>query len=460
MGSASCCSAATRCRRASTSCGSALTLLAAYCIGRPRGVGAATLLGAALAMATTMMDYSQAGAAANDVVAVFFLLAAVALLMTDARAARGPRPGRGLRRPRRGRQADRARARARADDRRRGDRPARAPTRHRRPVARTADPGRRLLVRAQPDRGRQPDPVDEPARRAADAGAGAPAAHRLLGGALPDEHALLEPLRRAGARVRPRTLVVGGARGRGRSARCCACSQSRSGETSHARYLPSDRRMLGAAALFSLAAYLITPETAAGPAGDPLGFAFNLRYLAPALALSLAVAPLAPPLVRTRPRRTATAIGLAVAAGRHRGPAAAVAGNRTRRARSLIGAAALALLALTALGRCARDRRGAAIGLALPAPPPAIRLQRHYLRGRYVYHPDVSYLATVWALFRTVHDARVGRRRHVRRLLLLSAVRARRLEPRAVRRAARTARLVHADRHLRSMAGPGEHRRT
>ena len=60
----------------------ALTLLAAYCIGRPRGVGAATLLGAALAMATTMMDYSQAGAAANDIVAVFFLLAAVALLMT------------------------------------------------------------------------------------------------------------------------------------------------------------------------------------------------------------------------------------------------------------------------------------------------------------------------------------------------------------------------------------------
>jgi len=60
-----------------------LTLLAAYCIGRPRGVGAATTIGAVLAMGTTMMDYSQAGAAANDVVAMFFLLAAVALLMTD-----------------------------------------------------------------------------------------------------------------------------------------------------------------------------------------------------------------------------------------------------------------------------------------------------------------------------------------------------------------------------------------
>ena len=59
----------------------ALTLLAAYCLGRPRGVGAATLLGAALALATTMMDYSQAGSAANDVVAIFFLLAAVAILM-------------------------------------------------------------------------------------------------------------------------------------------------------------------------------------------------------------------------------------------------------------------------------------------------------------------------------------------------------------------------------------------
>ena len=67
-----------------------LTLLAAYCIGRPRGVGAATTIGAALAMGTTMMDYSQAGAAANDVVAVFFLLAAVALL-DDRRRAPGRR---------------------------------------------------------------------------------------------------------------------------------------------------------------------------------------------------------------------------------------------------------------------------------------------------------------------------------------------------------------------------------
>ena len=38
------------------------------------------------------------------------------------------------------------------------------------------------------------------------------------------------------------------------------------------------------------------PEGALGPAGDPVGFAFNMRYAAPALTLSLAILPLAPVL--------------------------------------------------------------------------------------------------------------------------------------------------------------------
>ena len=61
--------------------------------------------------------------------------------------------------------------------------------------------------------------------------------------------------------------------------------------------------------------------------------------------------------------------------------------------RSSIAARAAAAVAIVAL------LAGAAAGY---------RLQGHYLRGRYVYHPGVSYLARVWALFRTVHDARVG----------------------------------------------------
>jgi hypothetical protein len=157
-------------------------------------------------------------------------------------------------------------------------------------------------------------------------------------------------------------------------------------------------RALGFTALFALAAYVVTPETAAGPAGNPLGFAFNLRYLAPALTLALAVAPLAPPL--TSPRaRIAVVLGLAALL------AATVAQPRLWPAHTLgaiaIGAGALALLALT---RAKPALAAAALALLIAGYP----LQNHYLRGRYVYHPNVSSLARVWEMFRTVHHARVG----------------------------------------------------
>jgi len=67
----------------------------------------------------------------------------------------------------------------------------------------------------------------------------------------------------------------------------------------------------------------------------------------------------------------------------------------------LIGAAALVLLALT---RARLALVAAALALLVAGYP----LQNHYLRGRYVYHPNVSSLAHVWAMFRTIHDARVG----------------------------------------------------
>lgn len=157
--------------------------------------------------------------------------------------------------------------------------------------------------------------------------------------------------------------------------------------------------MLGAVALFALAAYLVTPETAAGPAGNPIGFAFNLRYLAPALTLSLAVAPLAPPLTKP-PARIAVVVAFAAiltatVAQPRLWPSAHTAGAIA------IGAAAIVLLALTR----ARLALAAALLALLIAMYP---LQNHYLRGRYVYHPNVSSLAPVWAMFRDVHDARVG----------------------------------------------------
>lgn len=56
-------------------------LLAAWCIGRPAGVGPATMAATALALSLPVIVSSQAGTAKNDVAALALLLAAVALLI-------------------------------------------------------------------------------------------------------------------------------------------------------------------------------------------------------------------------------------------------------------------------------------------------------------------------------------------------------------------------------------------
>jgi hypothetical protein len=368
-----------------------LTLLAGYCIGRPRGVGAATLLGAALAMGTTMMDYSQAGSAANDVVAVFFLLAAVALLVQD---------------------------------------PERPPTLVLAAVAAGLAVGVKLTVLAAvlaltvgviaiAPRG----------KRRATAGlwlgplivaGGFWYARNLvaLGNPLPwtSFHGILPapaaPLQQGtGYSVVhylttsdfwPRFAQPALAAGLGRWWYLILAAAI-AGPLLCLAWPRADRltRMLGFVALFSLAAYLITPETAAGPNGNPLGFAFNLRYLAPALTLSLAVAPLAPPLSQAPATRIALPVALAVVlAGTIAQPAlwpdAHTAGAIA------IGAAAIALVALT--GARLAVVAAASLAIVIAGYP----LQRHYLHERYVYRPGVSYLAPVWALFRNVHHAHVG----------------------------------------------------
>ena len=74
----------------------ALTFFAAWCLGSVRGLGATSMLAAALVMATPMMFDSNAGTADNDLLGVFFVMTALALWMrtadtpmTDARAYRG-----------------------------------------------------------------------------------------------------------------------------------------------------------------------------------------------------------------------------------------------------------------------------------------------------------------------------------------------------------------------------------
>jgi hypothetical protein len=373
----------------------ALALLAAYCIGRPRGVGAATLLGAAVALATTMMDYSQAGAAANDVVAIFFLLAAVALYVNGglvvAAVAAGLAVGVKL--------------------------TVLAPV-----LALTVGviaiaPRARRLATARLWLGplilaggfwylRNLIAVGNPLPWTSFAGVlptpagplqqhtGFSVAHYVTTSGFWSHFA--QPALAAGLGRWWWAMLAAAVIG---PLLCLAWPRRLADNCRMAPVIcQAPVRMLGAVALVSLAAYLITPETAAGPAGDPLGFAFNLRYLAPALTLCLVVAPLAPPL--TSPRvRTAVVIGLAALL------AATVAQPRLWPAHTvgaiLIGAAALVLLTLT---RVRLALVAAALALLIAGYP----LQSHYLRGRYVYQPNVSSLSKVWAMFRDIHNARVG----------------------------------------------------
>ena len=395
----------------------ALTLLAAYCIGRPRGVGAATLLGAALALSTTMMDYSQAGSAANDVVAIFFLLAAVALLMTapESRAALVLAAlSAGL--------AIGVKLTVAA--------PVLALTigviaiaPHRRRLATAGWWLGPLIVAGGFWYARNLIAIGNPLPWTSFAGVlptpaaplqqdtGYSVAHYLT-----NTHfwsAFAQPALAAGlgrwwwavlgvAIVGPLLCLLPDRflpRPSGRNSEIVRVSSQ------------ATVRMLGAVALVSLAAYVITPETAAGPASDPVGFAFNLRYLGPALALSLAVAPLASPLSDAPAARTATTIALAVilavtVARPQLWPATHTAGAIA------IGAVAVILVCATwfAVRRPVRMTLaiGAATLLALVAAGAGYALQRHYMRARYVYHPGVSYLAPVWAHFRDVRNARVG----------------------------------------------------
>jgi hypothetical protein len=385
-----------------------LVLLAGYCVGRPRGVGALTLTAAALAMALPAIDISQAGSAANDIVGVFFVLAAVALLLN-------------------------------AGDRRfPGDR--RLPGDRRFPFALAA-------VSAGLAIGVKLTMVAPVLALTVGAIVVSPRGRRRAASVL-----WLVPLLVAGGFWYLRNLIAVGNPlpwlNLPALATPAPALQQHTG-FSVAHYLAhghgwnhyfepglasglgpwwyvilalviagpvlcvlpgADRtlRMLGLVALMSLGAYLVTPETAAGPDGQPLGFAFNLRYAAPVLALALPLLPLAPALDGAR-RRAAVAGALILVL------VATLAQGRLWPSRQLAGeigiaAAVLALgIAAAVLARAPRrPLQAAALAGVAVVVIAAYPWQRHYLHGRYAFQPGVSYLAKVWAFFRHVHHARVG----------------------------------------------------
>jgi hypothetical protein len=176
-------------------------------------------------------------------------------------------------------------------------------------------------------------------------------------------------------------------------------------------------RILAVVAVASLVAYLVTPEGAMGPPGDPVGIAFNVRYAAPGLALALALVGLVPALARgRRPLAcaaaliavfTATVIRPGLWPARHLAVSLAAA--------AIVFIAGLALARARPLRVAVPQRRwlrpAAVIGALLMLGGGAAAgyaWQGHYLRGRYAFNRGVSSFAHVWALFRSIHNARVG----------------------------------------------------
>src|SRR5439155_17750663 len=71
-------------------------------------------------------------------------------------------------------------------------------------------------------------------------------------------------------------------------------------------------RVLGVFVIVTAVAYVFTPLTAAGEQGHPISFEWNVRYLAPAVAVGLAIVPCLAALRATPRRRAAVLSALTV----------------------------------------------------------------------------------------------------------------------------------------------------
>ena len=171
---------------------------------------------------------------------------------------------------------------------------------------------------------------------------------------------------------------------------------------------------LGSAALATAVVYLYTPLTAAGSPGEPHGFLTNTRYLMPGVALGLVLLPLCGPL---RSRQGTRALTLAVLVALFAAGCLASGGWQSRfLPGSLLIAATLILLPV--LAGAARKRRlvGAlaatlacllGVAVALGHSVEANYARRHYSLGTLrANEPDGPVRIMAWA--RDLHGRRIA----------------------------------------------------
>jgi len=175
-------------------------------------------------------------------------------------------------------------------------------------------------------------------------------------------------------------------------------------------------RALGAFVIVTAIAYVFTPLTAAGAQGHPISFVWNVRYLAPAVAMGLAILPCLPALRATPRRRAAVLAALTVLLAFTVGSLVQWKQGHTK------GAVAAAVLVVAfavlvsilrsrgALGPAARTRvrvalAAGALGLAIAA---GYGEQDHYLTHRYENTGQVQDLAGALRWSRDVRGARIA----------------------------------------------------
>lgn len=379
----------------------ALALLAAWCVGRPRGLGLVTLTATAAWLAVPIMANTQAGTAATDLVALACLLCSVALLMAVpfddwtpglvalAGLAGGLALGSKLtviaplgvltiavfavsrRRP--------AVAAAWA-----GPFVLTGSFWYLRNLARVGSPIPTLHL-----------PLLPAPRIALDDRYGFSVA-RYATDATVWRHALLPGLRQALSPGWPLLVAVAAAAGAAGLLR---------------RSKGPEPRLLGAIGALSLAAYLVTPTTAFGPPGHPVLFVANLRYAVPG-ALCVTIAGLLTLGREARTLRIASTAAMVALVGLVGWYVGADPNRPTAHRVASIGGAIVLLGGAAVLGSVPRrwPRRGvlgAAVALGtLAVVAVGYREQHHYLRLRYLGGTHGADAAYSWA--RDVRDQRIA----------------------------------------------------
>ncbi|MDQ3728627.1 MAG: hypothetical protein M3355_03445 [Actinomycetota bacterium] len=176
-------------------------------------------------------------------------------------------------------------------------------------------------------------------------------------------------------------------------------------------------RVLGGVAILTAIAYLFTPLTAGGEEGEPIAFEWNIRYLAPAVGIGLAILPLFPAFSSTPRRRSLSLFGFgALALATTLSIVQWPSGGHTKGALAT-GVLVLGIFAAGAwafrhnwVGPRAPGRRVLGVGsaVALVVLAAGFVAERHYLERRYEsLSPQLKIAEAVrWA--NTARDERIA----------------------------------------------------